>query len=180
MFLREWNDLVGKSFIVRVLGHLGSKQQSVGFRVDRQEREIEERVQIGSEQESVFDVVVFGATVRVDMGGFEDLFDLATRDNASAIEVRKQCGAKGSLATTQFDRLQGAGSFVLIVGLKRLIGFGIRDAVDIQGDKFVDGLGEFGMLLEVSEFQFDDVLGFEELDGGDIEEVFGEIDGCIE
>jgi hypothetical protein len=116
----------------------------------------------------------------VDMGGFEDLFDLAIRDDASAFEVCKQCGAKGSLATTQFNRLQGAGSFVLIVGLKRLIGFGIRDAVDIQGDKFVDGLGEFRMLLEVSEFQFDDVLGFEELDGGDIEEVFGEIDGCIE
>ena len=78
MFLREWNDLVGKSFIVGVLGHLGSKQQSVGFRVDRQEREIEERVQIGSEQESVFYVVVFRATVRVDVGRFEDLFDLAT------------------------------------------------------------------------------------------------------
>ena len=36
------------------------------------------------------------------------------------------------------------------------------------------------MLLEISEFQFDDVLGFEKLDCWDIEEVFGEVDGGIE
>lgn len=44
-------------------------------------------MQVGAEQESIFQVVVFGTTVWVDMGGFKDLFDFATRDNASAFEV---------------------------------------------------------------------------------------------
>ena len=78
MFLREKNFFVGELFVVRVLGDVGCKEQLVGFRVDGQEREVEERMQIGAEQESIFDVVVFGAAVRVDMGRFEDLFDLAT------------------------------------------------------------------------------------------------------
>ena len=78
MFLREKNFFVGELFVVRVLGDVGCKEQLVGLRVDGQEGEVEERMQIGAEQESIFDVVVFGAAVRVDMGGFEDLFDLAT------------------------------------------------------------------------------------------------------
>lgn len=40
----------------------------------------------------------------------------------------------------------------------------------------MDGFSEFRMLLEVGEFQFDDILEFELLDGWDIEEVVGEID----
>ena len=44
----------------------------------------------------------------------------------------------------------------------------------------MDRLRELGVLLEISEFQFDDVLGFEKLDCWDIEEVFGEVDGGIE
>lgn len=78
MFLGEINLFVGELFVVRVLGDLGCQEQLVGFRVDGQEREVEERMQIGAEQESIFDVVVFGAAVRVDMSRFEDLFDLAT------------------------------------------------------------------------------------------------------
>lgn len=78
MFLREKNFFVGELFVVRVLGDLGCKEQLMGLRIDRQEGEIEEGVQIGAEQESIFDMVVFGATVRVDVGCFEDLFDLAT------------------------------------------------------------------------------------------------------
>jgi hypothetical protein len=68
----------------------------------------------------------------------------------------------------------------LVVGQKRLVGFEIRDAIDVQRDQLVDRLREFGVLLEISEFQFDDVLGFEKLDCWDIEEVFGEFDGGIE
>ena len=44
----------------------------------------------------------------------------------------------------------------------------------------MDRLREFGVLLEISQFQFDDVLGFELLDRWDIEEVFGEVDGGID
>lgn len=44
----------------------------------------------------------------------------------------------------------------------------------------MDGFSEFRMLLEVGEFQFDNILEFELLDGWDIEEVVGEIDCGIE
>lgn len=91
-------------------------------------------MQVGAEQESIFQVVVFGTTVWVDMGGFKDFFDFAARDNASAFEVCEQGGTKGSLAAPQFNRLKGNGSFVLIVGAKRLFGLGIWDAIDIQRD----------------------------------------------
>ena len=78
MLLGEKNFFVSELFVVGVLGHVRGQEQLVGFRVDGQEREVEERMQIGAEQESIFDVVVFGAAVRVDMSRFEDLFDLAT------------------------------------------------------------------------------------------------------
>lgn len=152
----------------------------MGLRIDRQEGEVEEGVQIGAEQESIFDMVVFGATVRVDVGCFEDLFDLAIGDNATALEMNKEFGSKGRLAASDFYGLKRRDAFVLVVGQKRLVGFEIRDAIDVQRDQLMDRLREFGVLLEISEFQFDDVLGFELLDRWDIEEVFGEFDGGIE
>lgn len=92
----------------------------------------------------------------------------------------KEGSPKGGLSATQFHGLKRRDAFVLIVGQKGLVGLEIWDAIDIQGDQFVDRLGELGVLLEISQFEFDDVLGFEELDCGDIEEVFGEVDGGIE
>lgn len=70
LFFGELDFLVSKSFVIRVLGHVRGKEQLVGLRIDRQEGEVEEGVQIGAEQESIFDMVVFGATVRVDVGCF--------------------------------------------------------------------------------------------------------------
>lgn len=74
----------------------------MGLRIDRQEGEVEEGVQIGAEQESIFDMVVFGATVRVDVGCFEDLFDRAIGEDTSALEVNKEFGSKGRLAASEF------------------------------------------------------------------------------
>ena len=94
--------------------------------------------------------------------------------------MAKKSSPKGGLSATEFYGLKRRDAFVLVVGQKRLVGFEIRDAIDIQGDQFVDRLGELGVLLEISQFQFDDVLGFELLDRWDIEEVFGEVDRGIE
>ncbi len=92
----------------------------------------------------------------------------------------KEGNPEGGLSATEFYGLKRRDAFVLVVGQKRLVGFETRDAIDIQGDQFVDPLGELGVLLEISQFQFDDVLGFELLDRWDIEEVFGEVDRGIE
>ncbi len=94
--------------------------------------------------------------------------------------MNKEFGSKGRLAASEFYGLKRRDAFVLVVGQKRLVGFEIRDAIDVQRDQLMDRLREFGVLLEISEFQFDDVLGFEKLDCWDIEEVFGEFDGGIE
>ena len=94
--------------------------------------------------------------------------------------MAKKSSPKGGLSATEFYGLKRRDAFVLVVGQKRLVGFEIRDAIDIQGDQFVDPLGELGVLLEISQFQFDDILGFELLDCWDIEEVFGEVDRGIE
>ena len=94
--------------------------------------------------------------------------------------MAKEGSPKGGLSATKFYGLKRRDAFVLVVGQKGLVGFEIRDAIDIQGDQFVDRLGELGVLLEISQFQFDDVLGFELLDCWDIEEVFGEVDGGID
>ena len=94
--------------------------------------------------------------------------------------MAKESSPEGRLAASEFNGLKRRDAFVLVVGQKELVGFEIRDAIDIQGDQFVDRLGELGVLLEISQFQFDDVLGFELLDRWDIEEVFGEVDRGIE
>ena len=94
--------------------------------------------------------------------------------------MAKESSPEGGLSATEFYGLKRRDAFVLVVGQKRLVGFETRDAIDIQGDQFEDRLGELGVLLEISQFQFDDVLGFELLDCWDIEEVFGEVDGGIE
>ena len=94
--------------------------------------------------------------------------------------MAKESSPKGGLSATEFYGLKRRDAFVLVVGQKRLVGFEIRDAIDIQGDQFVDPLGELRVLLEISQFQFYDVLGFELLDRWDIEEVFGEVDRGID
>jgi hypothetical protein len=86
--LREPHQLILKRLVIGIVCDVGSKQHSEGFWVDCKEPEVEESMQIGAEQQAVFEVVVFGATVRVDMGGFEQFHDGATGDRASGLEVR--------------------------------------------------------------------------------------------
>jgi hypothetical protein len=82
---------------------VGSKQNAVSFRVNSRQRQIKKGVQIGAEEKSVFDGMVFRTTVGVNMSGFQQFDDCAIGDSATGLEVSEQCGAKRRLALPCFN-----------------------------------------------------------------------------
>ena len=72
--------------------------------IDRDQRAVVERVQVGAQQESVSHVVGFGAQVAADVRGFEDCFDRAVRKRATALVCFEELLPERGLALPYDDR----------------------------------------------------------------------------
>lgn len=82
-------------------------------RIDRQQPHVEQGVQVTTQQQTIRDMIGFGAAIRDDMGRLQDGLHLASANRTTAIVSAQQCSTKCRLALAPNDRAIDAAARIL-------------------------------------------------------------------